>query len=488
MDVRIPPHNEDAEKAVLGALLTDGSSSGEAVDLVTSIVDRDDFYRDTHRIIYDAILNLVKSNKTVDFITLSEELERRKKLDTVGGIAYITSLANEATGYNIEEHARIIVEKAQMRRLIDAGNKIVGMTYAGEDEPSVIMNKAEQLVLDVGGQTQSESTFSPIGDVVLTNIDRLSKLQQHKGSITGVPTGFRDLDFKLNGLQRSDLILVAARPAMGKTSFALSIAKNIAVDYREPIAFFSLEMNNVQLVNRLISNVCSVPGNKILNGQLTPDEWERFDSNIRKMQGAPIYVDDTPGLSIFELRTKARRLVREHGIKILMIDYLQLMNANGMRFNSRQEEVSTISRSLKGLAKELNIPVLALSQLSRAVEQRDGAEGKRPQLSDLRESGAIEQDADMVLFVHRPEYYHILQDDKGNDLHGMAQIIIAKHRKGATGDVLLNFRGEYTRFANPEDTDFTAPLPEDQFGGEIVGSKINEDPMPPTPPGIQPPF
>lgn len=279
------------------------------------------------------------------------------------------------------------------------------------------------------------------------------------------------------------MVIIAGRPAMGKTSFALSIAKNIAIDYRKPIAFFSLEMNNVQLVNRLISNVCSVPGNKILNGQLTPDEWERFDSNIRKMQGAPIYIDDTPGLSIFELRTKARRLVREHNIEVLMIDYLQLMNANGMRFNSRQEEVSTISRSLKGLAKELNIPILALSQLSRAVEQRDPREGKRPQLSDLRESGAIEQDADMVLFVHRPEYYHILQDDHGNDLHGMAQIIIAKHRKGATGDVLLNFRGEYTRFANPEDLDMAAPMPNDPLGGEIVGSKMNDDPIPPYPSG-----
>ena len=263
MDVRIPPHNEDAEKAVLGALLTDGSSSGEAVDLVTSIVDRDDFYRDTHRIIYDAILNLVKSNKTVDFITLSEELERRKKLDTVGGIAYITSLANEATGYNIEEHARIIVEKAQMRRLIDAGNKIVGMTYAGEDEPTVIMNKAEQLVLDVGGQTQSESTFSPIRDIVLTNIDRLNKLQQHKGSITGVPTGFRDLDFKLNGLQRSDLILVAARPAMGKTAFTLNIAQNVAMGIKRTVAFFSLEMSKEQLVGRILSSVAGIESDKL---------------------------------------------------------------------------------------------------------------------------------------------------------------------------------------------------------------------------------
>ena len=240
------------------------------------------------------------------------------------------------------------------------------------------------------------------------------------------------------------------------------------------MAFFSLEMSNVQLVNRLISNCCEIQGSKILNGQLHPDDWDRLDKRLNNLLGAPLYVDDTPGLSVFELRTKARRLVREHGVKIIMIDYLQLMNANGMRFSSRQEEVSTISRSLKGLAKELDIPILALSQLNRGVESREGLEGKRPQLSDLRESGAIEQDADMVLFVHRPEYYHIYQDDNGRDLRGMAQIIIAKHRKGATGDVLLTFRGEFTRFENPEDRRLTSKAPSDN-GGEILGSKINGD-------------
>lgn len=327
--------------------------------------------------------------------------------------------------------------------------------------------------------------YTQIDPIVKQAHELLQKAASNKesGGLTGVPTGYKKLDEITAGWQLSDLIIIAGRPAMGKTSFALSLAKNIAIDYRLPLAFFSLEMNNVQLVNRLISNVCSIPGNKILNGQLTPDEWERFDNNIRKMDGAPIYVDDTPGLSVFELRTKARRLVREHDIKILMIDYLQLMNANGMRFSSRQEEVSTISRSLKSLAKELNIPILALSQLNRTVEQRVGPEEKRPQLSDLRESGAIEQDADMVLFVHRPEYYHIYQDEKGNDLHGMAQIIIAKHRKGATGDVLLNFRGEYTRFSNPDETDiFKAPIDNGNLAsGEIISSRMNDDPFPEPP-------
>ena len=270
---------------------------------------------------------------------------------------------------------------------------------------------------------------------------------------------------------------------MGKTAFALSLAKNIAVDAGIPVAFFSLEMSNVQLVNRLISNVSEVSGKKILNGQLDEEEWKRLDRNIRRLENAPMYIDDTPGMSIFEMRTKARRLVREKGVQIIMIDYLQLMNANGARFGSRQEEVSTISRSLKGLAKELDIPILALSQLNRSVESRETPEGKRPQLSDLRESGAIEQDADMVLFVHRPEYYRIYQDEKGNDLHGMAQIIIAKHRKGATGDVLLNFRGEFTRFQNPTDNMMAAS----DGDGEYIGSRMNNDvPLPPPPEGPMP--
>ena len=446
----LQPQAIDIEKVVLGALMIDK----DAFTVVSEIIKPETFYEARHQKIYEAVQSLNLQEKPVDIMTVTEELRHKGTLEDVGGPAYVVELSSQvASSAHIEYHAHILAQKFLARQLIQ---------FASMIETDTIVDQAHQLLLQASNR---------------------------EGGLTGVPSGFRKLDDITAGWQPSDLVIIAGRPAMGKTSFALSIAKNVAIDYRKPIAFFSLEMNNVQLVNRLISNVCSIPGNKILNGQLTPDEWERFDSNIRKMQGAPIYVDDTPGLSIFELRTKARRLVREHGIELLMIDYLQLMNANGMRFNSRQEEVSTISRSLKGLAKELNIPVLALSQLSRAVEQRDGPEGKRPQLSDLRESGAIEQDADMVLFVHRPEYYHILQDEKGNDLHGMAQIIIAKHRKGATGDVLLNFRGEYTRFSNPEDIDFNAPLPDDSIGGEIMGSKMNDGPLPPPPDDMmKPPF
>ncbi|EGW48280.1 replicative DNA helicase [Prevotella sp. C561] len=475
----LQPQATDIEKVVLGALMIDK----DAFLVVSEIIKPETFYESRHEKIYEAVQSLNLQEKPVDIMTVVEELRHRGTLEEVGGAAYIVELSsNVASSAHIEYHAHILAQKFLARQLIQFASMIETDAFDETVDVDELMQKAEGTLFEISQKNMLQD-YVQIDTIVEQAHQLLLKAAGSKDKLTGVPSGFHDLDKITAGWQASDLVIIAGRPAMGKTSFALSIAKNIAIDYRQPIAFFSLEMNNVQLVNRLISNVCSIPGNKILNGQLTPDEWERFDSNIRKMQGAPIYIDDTPGLSIFELRTKARRLVREHNIKVLMIDYLQLMNANGMRFNSRQEEVSTISRSLKGLAKELDIPILALSQLSRAVEQRDPKEGRRPQLSDLRESGAIEQDADMVLFVHRPEYYHILQDDHGNDLHGMAQIIIAKHRKGATGDVLLNFRGEYTRFANPEDLDMAAPLPNDPLGGEIIGSKMNDEPIPPFPTG-----
>lgn len=321
-------------------------------------------------------------------------------------------------------------------------------------------------------------------------IDEAYKLIQKAAArtdgLSGLESGFTKLDKMTSGWQNSDLIIIAARPAMGKTAFVLSMAKNIAVDYRNPVALFSLEMSNVQLVNRLISNVCEIESGKIKSGQLAGYEWQQLDYKLKNLMDAPLYVDDTPSLSVFELRTKARRLVREHGVRIIIIDYLQLMNASGMAFGSRQEEVSTISRSLKGLAKELNIPIIALSQLNRGVESREGIDGKRPQLSDLRESGAIEQDADMVCFIHRPEYYKIYQDDRGNDLRGMAEIVIAKHRNGAVGEVLLRFKGEFTRFSNPED-DMVIPMPGEPAGA-MLGSKMNTGNAGSVPPSPAPDF
>lgn len=464
----LQPQALDVEKVVLGALMIDK----DAFSMISEIIRPETFYEPRNMKIYTAIQTLSMNENPVDIMTVTNELKREGTLDEVGGPAYIIELSSHvASSAHIEYHAHILAQKFLARQLISFASTIETKAFDETVDVDELMQEAEGSLFELS-QKNMKKDYVQIDPVISKAVEILQKASANSGGLTGVPTGFMKLDEKTSGWQSSDLVIIAGRPAMGKTSFALSLAKNIAVDYHTPIAFFSLEMNNVQLVNRLISNVCEIPGNKMLNGQLSPDEWERLDKNIRRLQGSPLYIDDTPGLSIFELRTKARRLVREKGVKVIMIDYLQLMNANGMRFGSRQEEVSKISQSLKGLAKELDIPILALSQLNRTVENREGLEGKRPQLSDLRESGAIEQDADMVLFVHRPEYYHIYQDEKGNDLHGMAQIIIAKHRKGATGDVLLNFRGEFTRFQDPDKSFGVSDAP---FDTEIIGSKINVD-------------
>ena len=470
--IHMQPQAVDIEKMVLGALMVDK----DAFSIVSEILHPETFYEPRSQKIYKAIQTLSLNEDPVDIMTVVEELKREGTLDEIGGAGYILELSERvASSAHIEYHAKILAQKYLARQLISFASVIETKAFDETVDVDELMQEAEGSLFELS-QKNMRQDYTQIDPVVKQAVEILQKAAANKGGLTGIPTGYAKLDDYTSGWQRSDLVIIAGRPAMGKTSFALSLAKNIAVDYDTPIAFFSLEMNNVQLVNRLISNVCEIEGKKILNGQLDDEEWKRLDKNVRKLQAAPIYIDDTPGMSIFELRTKARRLVREKGVQVIMIDYLQLMNANGARFGSRQEEVSTISRSLKGLAKELDIPVLALSQLNRTVEGREGIDGKRPQLSDLRESGAIEQDADMVLFVHRPEYYRIFTDEKGNDLHGKAQIIIAKHRKGGTGDVLLNFRGEFTRFENPTDSD-KSPI----GGGEIIGSKINGDDLGPSP-------
>ena len=472
----LQPQALEVERAVLGALMNDR----DAYAVVCEILSPESFYEQRNQLIYSAIRDLSIAEKPVDVLTVTDELERQGSLDKVGGAIYIADLSNKvASSANIEYHARIIAHKFLARQLISFASDIETKAFDGSMDIDDLMQDAEGSLFELSRRNMKKD-YTQIDPVISNAVEVIQKAAANKDGLTGVPTGYHKLDNITSGWQASALVIIAGRPAMGKTSFALSMAKNIAADYKVPMAFFSLEMSNVQLVNRLISNCCEIQGSKILNGQLKPDEWERLDKRLNNLIGSPLYVDDTPGLSVFELRTKARRLVRDHGVKIIMIDYLQLMNANGMRFSRRQEEVSTISRSLKQIAKELDIPILALSQLNRGVESREGLEGKRPQLSDLRESGAIEQDADMVLFVHRPEYYHIYQDENGRDLHGMAQIIIAKHRKGATGDVLLNFRGEFTRFENPEDSNTNIENP-GIGGGEIVGSKINGgDSMPPS--------
>ncbi len=464
---RVPPQNVDAEKSVLGAMLLDKDAILMAEDKLTP----EDFYREADAVIFKAILNLSHRGEPADILTVTEELKRMGRLDDVGGVLYINELPmNVISPKSIDRHADIVAGKAKLRRLIDAAGIIAEEAYSEQDTVEDITDNAEKSILEVT-RDERKSDFTPIGEAVQNELEEISRKFRNKETITGIATGFPSLDALTSGFQKGDFIIVAARPSMGKTAFVLSMAKNMAVNFNTPVALFSLEMSNVQLVNRLIVNVCEIPGEKIKSGRLESYEWEQLDFKIKELYDAPIFVDDTPSLSVFELRTKARRLVREHGVKIIIIDYLQLMNASGMAFGSRQEEVSTISRSLKGLAKELNIPIVALSQLNRGVESREGIDGKRPQLSDLRESGAIEQDADMVCFIHRPEYYKIYQDDRGNDLRGMAEIVIAKHRNGAVGEVLLRFKGEFTRFSNPED-DMVIPMPGEPAGA-MLGSKMN---------------
>lgn len=442
----LQPQATELEQTVLGALMIEK----DAYYKVSEILRPESFYDHRHQLIYEAIRRLNIEERPVDMLTVTEQLRRSGNLEEIGGPFYIAKLSGMvASSAHIEYHARIIAQKATARALITYTSGIQTKAFDATQDIDELMQQAEGELFELSQQNLKKD-YTQIDPIIHEAYEMLHKAAEREDGMSGIASGFHALDKITAGWQNSDLVILAARPAMGKTAFALSMAKNIAVDQQTPVALFSLEMSNVQLVNRLIVNVCEIKGETLKSGQLKPYEWQQLDSRIKQLKGAPLYVDDTPSLSVFELRTKARRLVREHGVKVIMIDYLQLMNASGMNFGSRQEEVSTISRSLKGLAKELNIPILALSQLNRGVENREGSD-KRPQLADLRESGAIEQDADMVLFIHRPEYYKIYQDEAGRDLRGKAEIIIAKHRNGAVGNVLLTFRGEFARFQNPEE-------------------------------------
>ncbi|MBB4037522.1 replicative DNA helicase [Dysgonomonas hofstadii] len=459
---RVQPQARELEEAILGALMLEK----DAYSLVSDILKPDSFYDSIHQTIYRAIVDLALRQAPVDMLTVVEQLKKEGELEAVGGPVYIAQLTEKvASAAHIEFHARIIAQKYLARELISFSSLVTNKAFDETSDVDDLMQEAESKLFEIS-QRNVKKDVTQINPVIKEALNLLEIAANRPEGLSGLQTGFTALDKITSGWQNSDLVIIAARPAMGKTAFVLSMAKNMAVAYNYPIALFSLEMSNVQLVNRLIVNTCEIPGEKIKNGQLAPYEWEQLDFKIKELYDAPLFIDDTPSLSVFELRTKARRLVREHGIRMIIIDYLQLMNASGMNYGSREQEVSMISRSLKGLAKELNIPIIALSQLNRGVEGRAGAEGKRPQLSDLRESGAIEQDADMVCFIHRPEYYKIFEDDKGNSLIGLAEIIIAKHRNGATGDVLLRFKSEFARFQNVDD-DYN-------FGaGQNFTSKIN---------------
>ena len=472
----LQPQAVEVERVVLGALMIDK----DAFSMISETVKPETFYEPRHQKIYSAIQSLSLHDNPVDLLTVIDQLKHDGTLEEVGGEPYVIELSGAAaSSANIEYHAKILKQKHLARQLISYAGMLETKATDQSQDVDELMQMAEGALFEIS-QKNIKSDYVQIDPVVKRAMENIQKSAETMGGLTGISTGYTELDEVTSGLQDSDLMIIAGRPAMGKTSFALSIAKNIAVDQHIPTGFFTLEMSDTQLVNRLISNTCEIAGSKILSGQLNDAEWKRLDSKVRKLNDVPLYIDQTPSLSIFELRTKARRMVRNEHVRVIMIDYLQLMTASGMRVNSRQEEVSVISRSLKGLAKDLGIPIIALSQLNRQVDTRGEGLDKRPQLSDLRESGSIEQDADIVLFVHRPEYYKIYQDANNNDLRGKAQIIIAKHRKGATKDILLGFRGEYTRFEN---LDSKAPLNPRQ-GGEILSSRAvnggtEQDEMPP---------
>ncbi len=440
---RLSPRDTDVEAAVLGALMIEK----DAYTVVCDILKPESFYEPSHQKVYEAIQALGASQRPIDLFTVTEQLRLNGALDEVGGPAFIVQLTSNVTSAaHVEFHSRIVAQKYLARELISFAAQIENNAFDESIDVDDLLQEAEGKLFEIS-QRNVKKDVTQIDPVITAALDQIQAAANRTSGLSGLQTGFHELDKVTSGWQNSDLIIIAARPAMGKTAFVLSMAKNMAVNYNIPIAVFSLEMSNLQLVNRLISNVCELPGEKIKSGQLTSLEWDQLMARIKHLNGAQLYIDDTASLSVFELRTKARRLVREHNIKMLIIDYLQLMNASGMKFGSREQEVSMISRSLKQLAKELNIPIIALSQLSRQVENR--SDNKRPQLSDLRESGAIEQDADIVCFIHRPEYYyHSDTDPSGKDIRGLAEFIIAKHRSGSVKDVNMRFRAQFARFEN----------------------------------------
>ena len=440
---RIPPRDTELEEAVLGAMMLEK----DAYTRVCDILKPESFYDIQNQRIYEAIQTLGARQMPIDMLTVTEQLRLNGTLEEAGGIMRVSELTSRvSSAANVEFHARIVAQKYLARELISFASSIEGKAFDESNDVDDLLQEAEGKLFEIS-QRNVKKDVTQIDPVVTDALKQIQSAQNRASGLSGLETGFHDLDKITSGWQNSDLIIIAARPAMGKTAFVLSMAKNMAVNYNQPIAVFSLEMSNLQLVNRLISNVAEISGSKIKSGDLSNLEWQQILARVKHLTGAPLFIDDTPSLSIFELRTKARRLVREHSVKMLIIDYLQLMNASGMKFGSREQEVSMISRSLKQLAKELSIPIIALSQLNRSVESR--TDGKRPQLSDLRESGAIEQDADIVCFIHRPEYYlRSGVDAEGNDIRGMAEFIIAKHRSGSTADVKMQFRAEFARFEN----------------------------------------
>ncbi|MBR5228998.1 MAG: replicative DNA helicase [Firmicutes bacterium] len=436
MQERIPPHSADAERSVLGAVMLNKDALFDVMEILTP----EDFYSDINKEIFDAARELNRRSEPVDILTVSEELKKKKKLEMVGGRSFVASLAADVPSTaNAQSYARIIKEKAVLRKLIAVSSDIVDKSYGAKTDASKVLDFAEQGIFDIAKLTQKKD-YTQLKDVFWAIMDEIDEMSRNRGGLRGLTTGFIDLDAKTSGLQKSDLIIVAARPSMGKTAFVLNLAQQSAIKAKANVLIFSLEMSREQLGQRLLSIESNVELSKIKSGDLSRDDWESLNIGIDRLANTNIFIDDTPGIGILEMKNKCRRLKAEKGLDLIIVDYLQLMTSDG-RSEGRQQEVSNLSRQLKQLAREMDCPTIVLSQLSRAVEQR---QDHRPQLSDLRESGAIEQDADVVMFLYRDEYYNPETTEKPNT----AEVIIAKQRNGPTGSVDLTWLGKYTKFAD----------------------------------------
>ncbi|MGE8035879.1 replicative DNA helicase [Lysinibacillus sp. KCTC 33748] len=446
---RVPPHNREAEQSVIGAIFLDPQSLITASEILLA----DDFYHNAHKQIFETMLRLSDLGKAIDVVTVTEELSAKKEIEDVGGLSYLLELANAVpTAANVAHYAKIVEEKSLLRRLIRVATKIVEDGYTREDEVEALLGEAEKKMMEVANR-KNAGDFKHVKDVLVETFDNIEQLQSQKGDVTGIPTGFRDLDNITAGFQRNDLIIVAARPSVGKTAFALNVAQSVAVQARENVAIFSLEMGAEQLVMRMLCAEGNIDAQVLRTGALTTEDWGKLTMAMGSLSNSGIFIDDTPGVRINEIRAKCRRLAQEHGLGMILIDYLQLIQGSGKPGENRQQEVSEISRSLKHLARELKVPVIALSQLSRGVEQR---QDKRPMMSDLRESGSIEQDADIVAFLYRDDYY-----DKESESKNMIEIIIAKQRNGPTGTVTLAFKKEFNKFINVDWSQMPPPPPRD---------------------------
>ena len=467
---KVPPQALELEEAVLGAIMLEKNAIVEVMD----ILKPESFYKEEHQKIFQAIIDLSSSDKAIDILTVTEELRKRNQLEEIGGPLYITQLTSRvASAAHVDFHSRIVAQKFIQRELIRVSSEIQNRAFDDSIDVNDLLDFSESELFNVA-QSNIKKETTKINLLIKEAINQIEEAGKREDSLIGVPSGFTKLDRLTSGWQKSDLVIIAARPSMGKTALVLTMARSMAVLNKKSVAIFSLEMSSLQLVNRLIVAETELPSDRIRNGRLKDYEWEQLDYKINSLLEASIYIDDTPAISIFELRAKCRRLKRQHDIDIIIIDYLQLMSGTTDIRGNREQEVSNISRALKGIAKELDVPVIALSQLNRSVEIRSGS--KRPQLSDLRESGAIEQDADMVIFIHRPEKYGFLEDEEGNSLKGLAEIILAKHRNGPIGEIMLRFKDEFAKFVDL-DVDYIAPLDEDLPGSSplTVSSKMNQD-------------